>query len=522
MSTTTASTGSESAAEFLHSALSYPDHPSAVHVIETHISWVFLTDCHAYKLKKPVQFEFLNFSTPELRHRACLEEVRLNRRLARDIYIDVLPITQNSDGSLELSGDGRQIDWVVKMRRLPAESALVAILRENRLTPEVAEAIAQFLADFYSRLLPKPLNSDDYRRRLDRHIRANGVALLDSLPAERTRVRRIQTAQLRYLNVQAKLIDDRVVAGRIVDGHGDLRPEHIYVAGGPNVIDCLEFSEELRTVDIADDLCFLYMECERLDHGELGEFVLARYQRASGDAVPESLLSFYRCYRAMMRAKVALLRSQQHSSPGPPHIDEHIRQYFDLADRYAPQLGLPCVLIVGGLMGTGKSTLARKLADAFNMELLSTDHIRRSMFGRSELPAGYGEANYRPDMRSRVYDALLGQASEILESGQSVILDGTFVTCGLRDRVYDLASRYHAVPLLVQCTCARQMAYARILARAESGQGESEARAELYDLQARELEPAWSDEPAIIVDTTQAMSQQLQAVYSELRRSLFI
>ena len=520
MCVTIASSPSADVVECLRRASSYAEHPRSVQFIETHISWVFLTDRHAYKLKKPVQFEFLDFSTPEMRHRACLEEVRLNRRLAPDIYIAVLPITQNSDGSLELNGVGRQIDWVVKMRRLPAESALDVVLRENRLIAKDAEAIATQLADFYARLLPKPLDSEVYRQALDRHIRANGAALLEAVPTESTRIRRIQSAQLRYLNVQAELFDQRVAAGRIVDGHGDLRPEHIYLDGRPIVIDCIEFSDELRTVDVADDLSFLWMECERLGHGALGELVLAKYQSACGDTLPESLLSFYRSYRALVRAKVALLRSQQQSNPRPQQSGDLMRQYLDLADRYASQLGPPCVLIIGGLMGTGKSTLARQLAATFEMELLSTDQIRRTMLGASELPAGYGEANYRPDMRSRVYDALLGQASEILNTGRSVILDGTFLTCRLRDRAYDLAYRHCAVPLHVQCTCAPQIAYARLQARAESGQGESEARTELYDLQARELEPPWADEPAMIVDTTQALSQQFHAVCTKLGTSL--
>ena len=187
----------------------------------------------------------------------------------------------------------------------------MSILREGRLTAKQAQSIAKHLTNFYARLLPKPISPDVYREALDHHIRANGVALLGSLPADESRVRRIQSAQLRYLNVEAELIGSRATAGRVVEGHGDLRPEHIYLNGHPTVIDCIEFSEELRTVDIADELSFLGMECERLGDGGLGKAVLAEYQRMSGDQVPDSLLAFYRCYRAIVRAKVALLRSQQ-------------------------------------------------------------------------------------------------------------------------------------------------------------------------------------------------------------------
>lgn len=354
----------QSVVDVMSDTSSYPDHPSSVQVIETHISWVFLTDRYAYKLKKPVQFEFLDFSTPELRRSACLDEVRLNKRRAPDVYLAALPITRDSDGTLELNGRGEEIDWVVQMRRLPAKMALDVVLREDRLAPEDAEAIAMHLTDFYARLPPQPLSADVYRQAFDRHIRDNGVALLAALPAERTRIRRIQTAQLRYLNVQAELIDDRVAAGRIVDGHGDLRPEHIYLDGRPIVIDCIEFSVELRTVDIADELSFLSMECQHLGDGRLGELVLAKYQRVCKDQIPESLLDFYCSYRALVRAKVALLRSQQQTNDASRPSADVIRKYIDLADHYAAALGPPCVLIVGGLMGAGKSTLARKVADA--------------------------------------------------------------------------------------------------------------------------------------------------------------
>ncbi len=370
------------------------------------------------------------------------------------------------------------------------------------------------------RLLPKPVSPTEYRAALEHHVRANGVALLDSMPAEASRLRRIQTAQLRYLHVASESLGHRATAGRIVDGHGDLRPEHIYLNGRPTVIDCIEFSDDLRTIDIADELSFLGMECQRLGNESLGELVLAEYQRVSGDNVPPSLLAFYRCYRSAVRAKVAIIREQQH--PGAPEEDsaDLVRQYLNLADGYAKQLGPPLLLIVGGLMGSGKSTLAAELANAFGIEVRSTDHIRRRMMGSSETPAGFGEGNYQLDMRSRVYDELFRDAGELLEDGQSVVLDGTFLTCALRDRAYDLASRRGAISLHVQCTCPRPIVYVRIKQRADTGQSESEARTELYDLQAQDLEPPWADEPAISVDTTQLLSQQTQAVFDALRDRL--
>jgi aminoglycoside phosphotransferase family enzyme/predicted kinase len=518
MTSTAVPSRSQSVVEFLTKPSTYADGHGATQVIETHISWVFLTARHAYKLKKPVRFEFLDFSTPDLRHRACLDEVRLNRRLAPDVYIGVLPITRGRAGSLELDGDGPVVDWVVQMRRLPAENALDGVLREGRLSSRQAQSIARHLMNFYARLPPKPISADVYRESLNRHIRANGLALLDSLPAEQRRIRRIQSSQLRYLNVEAELIDSRVTGGRVVEGHGDLRPEHVYLNGTPTVIDCIEFSDELRTVDIADELSFLSMECERLKDGGLGQQVLAEYQSACGDDVAESLLSFYRCYRALVRAKVAQIRRQQQTGGDASESSNLVHQYIDLAEAHAKRLGPPILLVVGGLMGSGKSTLAAKLAETFAIESLSTDHIRHNLMGSSEAPTGYGEGHYRPDMRSRVYDELFRQADERLKNGDSLVLDGTFLTCCLRDRAYDLGRRHGTVTVYAQCDCPRHIAYARIQHRREAAQSDSEARTELYDLQAQDLEPLWADEPAITVDTTTDVTQQIRVICAELKR----
>jgi aminoglycoside phosphotransferase family enzyme/predicted kinase len=512
---------SENIVEMMRKRVSYPEHPSSVQVIETHISWVFLTDRHAYKLKKPVKFDFLDFSTPELRKRACLNEVRLNRRLAPGVYIGVLPILQKSAGRLALFGDGEPIDWLVHMRRLPQGRALDHRIRNGQVTVPDTLLIAKHLTDFYSRLLPNSIRSDAYVAALESHVRANGAALLDGLTAEAGRIRRIQTAQLRFLKIEEALIGSRAASGKVVEGHGDLRPEHIYVDGRPIIIDCIEFSKELRTLDIADELCFLGMESEYLGDRELGKLILAEYEKVSGDRVPASLLSFYRCYRASVRAKVAALRGEQQDGEGTAS-DRLAAEYLDLAERYAKELGPPILLVVGGLMGSGKSTLAAKLADVFAIKLLSTDHIRHGLIGSSEAPAGYGEGNYRPDMRHRVYDELFQQAEKLLSKGESVVLDGTFLTCCLRDRAYDLVSRHGAVALYVQCTCPRDVAYTRIQKRSADGQSESEARTELYDLQFQDLESPWADEPAISVDSTATLQKQIRDVCDKLKERLSV
>jgi aminoglycoside phosphotransferase family enzyme/predicted kinase len=473
---------------------------------------VFLTDRHAYKLKKPVKFEFLDFSTVARRRRACQDELRLNRRLAPEVYLAVLPVTRDQDGALELAGRGTAVDWVVQMKRLPAEKAVDVILRNQRLEFNDATVIAQHLTRFYTELPPDPLTAGAYRQALARHIRANGNALVDALPEQHVRIQRIQGAQLQYLTVDADLFDRRVEEGRIVDGHGDLRPEHIYLTTPPAIIDCIEFSDELRRVDIADELSFLAMECQRLGDAAR-RLVLAAYQRVCRT---KSRLR-YSLFIAATGRRAARLPCQLQKPGQTGAAGRLTRQYLDWADHYAAEFVRPSLLIVGGLMGTGKSSLAAKLAEAFGAKLLSTDHFRRSLLGASRLPAGYAEGNYVPCLRDRIYDEVLHEASDALCKGRSVILDGTFLTHDRRRRAYDLGRRHNVVPLYVMCTCPRQTALARIQQRARREDSESEARTDLYDRQAAEFQAPRADDPAVSVDTTHATSQQLRAVCDRLR-----
>lgn len=504
-------------ARFLRDPASYPDHPESVELVETHISRVFLTPQYAYKLKKPVQFEFLDFSTVERRHHACCQELRLNRRLAPDVYLDIIPITLDAAGRLILGGAGTPVDWVVQMRRLPANRALDVLLNENQVTAELTSQIADYLAGFYAGLSPIPTNGTEYRAALDRHIRANADTLLAELPAERDRIERIRCAQLKFLLLQADSFDLRTKEGRLVDGHGDLRPEHIYLEDRPVVIDCIEFSDELRKVDIADELGFLAMECEQLGAAQVGDQVLAAYRRRCLDEFPASLLLFYKCYRAVVRTKVTLLRADQAVNSTRASLMRPVRKYLGWADKYASALGRPCLVVFSGLMGSGKSTLAARLAESFGARRLSTDTIRRTMLGLSDAPAAYGEGKYEPGLRQGVYEELFRQGAEVLRRGQSVVLDGAFLTRALRTRARELGTRGGAVALFVFCECPREAALYRIQGRARAANDTSEARPELYDLQAREFEPLWDEGPAVTVDTTHELSQQMQAICGELR-----
>lgn len=292
---------------FLRSPEAYEERPDAVEAVETHMSWVFLTDRRAYKLKKPIRYDVLDFSTLWRRRRSCLREVRLNRRLAPDVYRGVVPLTLGPAGELELSGTGRPVDWLVEMNRLPASLMLDRVITDGTVARSQVEPAAGMLARFYQHALPTIVEEERYRDHLEEGVIADRDELVRPvyrLPA--AHVRHAADVQLRYLHEASEVFDRRVREGRIVEGHGDLRPEHICLTDPPAIFDCLEFSRELRMLDPADELSFLELECRRLGAPRVGGWFLDVYRDMTGDAPPDDLLSFYRRFRALRRAKIAM------------------------------------------------------------------------------------------------------------------------------------------------------------------------------------------------------------------------
>ena len=317
---------------FLSRPTAYPAGPRSVERVETHMSWVFLTERHAYKLKKPVRYDSLDFSTLELRRRDCEEEVRLNRRLAKDVYLGTLALTLAPDGKLELGGAGETLDWLVHMRRLPADRMLDALIRRGEIEEADVRPAAQRLAEFYARARPVELAPLSYHKRLEEGVRSDLHELCRrEFGLSRERVARLAHAQLAFLERHHALIDHRVLESRIVEGHGDLRPEHICLTPDPAIIDCLEFSRELRIVDPADELAFLALECERLGKPIVGRWFLETYMGVTGDEPPRALMEFHRTYRALRRAKIAAWHLEDPSVRDRDKWQERARCYVELA-----------------------------------------------------------------------------------------------------------------------------------------------------------------------------------------------
>lgn len=324
---------------FLRQPASYPGHPSRVEVVQTHISWVFLTDRLAYKLKKPLRFEFLDFSTLARRHHDCQEEVRLNRRLAPGVYLGITPLTVDAAGRLQLDGAGEAVDWLVRMQRLPRECMLDHAIAAGRVDETRLYTLARTLAGFYRDAAPVSMTPHDYRQRFEQDIHANTIALSEpayDLPDRQ--ITMIQQALLRFLTDKAALFDGRVKGQKIVEAHGDLRPEHICLTDPPVVIDCLEFNRALRILDPADELAFLALECEYAGAPYIGEIVFDIYRQLTGNDPAQSLVCFYKAQRAQLRAKLSIRHLDDHDAGEHKAWVQRASDYLQLAQRYAGML----------------------------------------------------------------------------------------------------------------------------------------------------------------------------------------
>lgn len=291
---------------FLAEPEAYPERTQSVECVETHMAWVFLTDRHAFKLKKPVRHDFLDFSTVEARRQDCAREIELNRRLAADVYLEMVPLTRGIDGLMELSGSGEVVDWLVKMRRLPRERMLDWQLEHGSPTDAELRPAALLLAEFYRNAQPMDLSTQTYLQDLENSTRENMEALsqpMYELPADM--IGRVADAQLKFLEREAELVQRRVRDRHIVEGHGDLRPEHICLIEPPVIIDCLEFKRGFRIVDPVDEYAFLTLECHVVGQAWVGELFLNVYSELSGDYPSNRLFDFYKSQRALLRAKLA-------------------------------------------------------------------------------------------------------------------------------------------------------------------------------------------------------------------------
>lgn len=331
---------------FLREPTSYPEAADEIEAVETHMSWVFLTRDCVYKLKKPNKHNFLDFSTVAARHHDCQEELRLNRRLAPGVYLDVVPLALTDDGELEVGGVGPSTDWLVRMRRLPQDKLLDAMIVAGRVHVTDIERLGSLLADFYRKLPAAEIAVDDYLALYPQEIAENlKVLSRRDFAMPLPKVEALHDALLRFLSDHRALLEARVREGRVVEGHGDLRPEHVCLTEPPLIIDCLAFSRRLRLLDPFDELAFLAMECEQLGANWIGPTLLGTCCARLGDAPSDQLIDFYKCFRAVLRARLVLRHLDEPSPRDPARWPKLAVAYLNLAEQHARSF-LPARVVI--------------------------------------------------------------------------------------------------------------------------------------------------------------------------------
>lgn len=479
-------------------------------VVETHSALIFLCGDEAHKVRKPIDLGFLDNRTVGARGRQSRREVELNSRLAPDVYLGVLEVRDPDDDEV--------LEHVVRMRRLPERLGLARLVQESgpgarRVgdtdveggVGEVARQIARLHADsprtreIDAAGLPDTLHGL-WSESIE-HLR--GLAVGRDAPEI---VEDIAVLSSDYLRGRGPLLRSRIDGGRIVDGHGDLLAADVYLlADGPRILDCLEFDDRLRFGDAMADIGFLAMDLDRLGARDLAVVLLDSYRAASGDDAPPSLVHHYLAYRALVRAKVTAIRAEQ--GEGPAAIAD-ARGALRLEDTAVDSLlrGRVRVVLVGGVSGSGKSTMAAALADSLRAELLRSDVVRLERAG------GYSEAAV-----DAVYAEMLRRATELLGQGRSVVLDATWLQPRRRTAAETVAADTHAELVEISCTAPRDELIRRITERARGGGDPSEATPRVLDAQLADLAP-WPE--ALEVDTAELDVRDRAAVHAWATRAL--
>ncbi|TVT51386.1 AAA family ATPase [Amycolatopsis rhizosphaerae] len=460
-------------------------------VRETHIGAVFLVGDRAYKLKKPVDFGFLDFTTRQQREHFCHEEVALNRRLAPDVYLGVADVT---------GPDGEPCDHLVVMRRMPECRRLSTLVRQDAPLHETIHDLARLMAHFHSGAgrgdeITAQGSRDAIRDRWRdsfAQVRPFHGAVLD--PCQAAEIERLTEE---FLAGREALFRRRMTTGRIVDGHGDLLADDVFcLDDGPRVLDCLEFDPRLRSVDGLDDIAFLAMDLERLGSPELAELLFDRYIAFSGDPAPPALRHHYVAYRAFVRAKVACLRYGQGDEPAAALA----REYADLALRHL-RAGQVKLVLVGGLPASGKSTLAGEIADRLGAAVLRSDRIRKELAGidpEQSAAAGYEQGLYDPAHTEQTYAELNRRARELLSLGESVVLDASWSSAERRLEISRTATATHSRLVPLRCWAPEVTTANRLAKRTSSI---SDATPEVARHMAANLHP-WPDAHTIFTAGT--------------------
>jgi aminoglycoside phosphotransferase family enzyme/predicted kinase len=509
------------------SAPSFYPHPvEDVRFLQTHISSVFLTGEFVYKLKKPVNFGFLDFSTLELRKLYCRAEVELNRRLAPSIYLRAAAITYDGE-HFALEGDGDVVDWVVVMRQLDERLLGTQVNARGELSTSHMDALVNVLVPFYANAATGDgidrygeidavrFNTDENFNQTESHV---GKLI------SRERFDHIVEWTNAFYVERAELFNRRIAEGRIRESHGDLHLGNIFLEQPPVIFDCIEFNERFRCGDVAVDLAFLAMDLDFNGRPDLANHLIDGYVRASGDTELVELLDFYKCYRAYVRAKIACFTAVD------PALDDTTkrrqrnlaRRYFGLAYHYAGGVDRPSLVVLYGLMGSGKTSIARHLREEHGWHMLSTDAVRKQISGVGEATrvyVPYNEGLYSPEMNRRTYAEVCERAENLLQGGFDVVIDGAFKRQEERVPVIELARRVGGRLIFLRTTCGMDEQRRRLTKR-QQHDTRSDGRVELMEHQRADFEGPNPEWPEIFHSvSTEGPKAETKALVEQLLRA---
>jgi aminoglycoside phosphotransferase family enzyme/predicted kinase len=512
--------------ESLRDPAAYGARVDAVEVRQTHISVVFLAGEHVYKIKKPVKFGFVDFSTLAKREHYCREEVRLNARLASEVYLGVVAVAV-AGGRLRVEGAGEPVEWAVKMKRLPDDATLESRLARGQVSERLVAAVAEKIAAFHARADASARIAEFGRydavarnaRENFEHSRAHVGRTINRAVFERLRARTDEA-----LEDNRELIESRAARGCTRDTHGDLRLDHVYVmdeaAGKMLIIDCIEFNESFRFADPVADIAFLAMDFKFEGRGDLARALTEAYFSAAGDEEGRQLLPLYTSYRAAVRGKVEGFRQAEAEVPADDRAESlaRARGYWLLAlAELEPADRKPCLVLVAGLPGSGKSTLAAALAERAGFEVIRSDVVRKRLAGASEAGAAaeFGRGIYSPEWNERTYGECLRLAEAALFEGRRVLIDASFREEARRRAFLEAARRWCVPPALVVCRADAEVIRGRLTARRDDA---SDADWAIYQQAAQAWEHPGARSAAAMraIDTSgtreQAVAQAIDAL----------
>jgi aminoglycoside phosphotransferase family enzyme/predicted kinase len=474
----------------------YPHHPDSVQVVQTHISIVFLSGVYVYKVKKPLSLGFLDFTTLEKRKFFCHQEVTLNSRFSRDIYIGVTTIYESASEVINLCGDGQEIEYAVLMKIIPEDKILKNALALNLVDEPIMDKVAAAIRSYHSQAPSGPqISVFGTPEVITQNVRENFYQTEDfigkTISSETFEF--IKTQSFSFMEKYRKILEERIKGENIRDCHGDLHLDHVVLFDQIMLVDCIEFNDRFRYSDCLSDIAFLLMDLDFSGYPAFSNRVLSQYLLGCSDDKAHNLLRFYKVYRAYVRGKVQsfTLNEPEIDTKGKMRAASIASNYFKLARAYFEPPPEPTLVIMCGLMGSGKSFLASKLAMRLGVQIIRSDVVRKESFGLAHLEHrldSYGEGIYTRESSEKIYQTMLDEAILRLTRRENVIIDASFGKRVNRMGAMNLAKEHGARFLLILCDAPDDIIHSRLEVRMKQTKDPSDGRWELFEQQKTDFE----------------------------------